>query len=355
MSTTAGNMTERGNGAVAGANATPASSGHHSIGAAPHASPAAAAQTLAPAKDVRPDAGETSRAFNRDLSWLEFNRRVLHQAIEKRTPLLERVRFLGIFSSNLDEFIMKRIGALKSRLADASGLAAAQSPDQDGLPAGVLLSALRKTIRELQTFQTTIFETEVKPALAREEIALVDYAELSEPERKWANNWHRHNVFPVLTPLSVDPGHRFPFISNLSRNFGVLLAEPGRFEPLFARVKVPSVLSQWIQIPPIAALEQSGVDASNSGIVPAGRGKFVNLRDIIRHNLDDLFPGMQIVEVVAFRVTRDSETEAGDDDADNLLELVEAQLRRRRFADTVRLEIGPNPSSTVLSHLADEL
>lgn len=308
-------------------------------------------------RDVRPDAGESSRVFNRDLSWLEFNRRVLHQATETRTPLLERVRFLSIFSSNLDEFIMKRIGALKNRLAQVSGLAATQSPDQDGLPAGVLLSALRKTIRELQSLQTTIFETEVKPALAREGIALVEYADLTDGERAWANDWHRHNVFPVLTPLSVDPGHRFPFISNLSRNFGVLLAEPGRFEPLFARVKVPSVLSQWIQIPTTVSAEQAGGDgnAGTAGETPPGRGKFVNLRDIIKHNLDDLFPGMQIVEVVAFRVTRDSETEAGDDDADNLLELVEEQLRRRRFADTVRLEIGPGPSSTMLHHLGDEL
>src|SRR5262249_9391503 len=207
-------------------------------------------------------------------------------------------------------------------------------PDQDGLAAAALIAALRRTIRELEQQQTGIYESDVRPALASTGIELATYESLTEPERTWIDRWHRTNVFPVLTPLSVDPGHRFPFISNLSQNFGVLLSEPGRFEPLFARVKVPSVLPQWVRIPKVRE-ERVAV----AGQADDGPAKFVNLPDVIRNNLDDLFPGMQITEVVPFRVTRDSEPEVeqDDDDADDLLELVEEQLRRRRFADTVRL------------------
>ncbi len=296
----------------------------------------------------RPDATANGRVFNRDLSWLEFNRRVLHQSTDVRTPLLERVRFLAIFSSNLDEFVMKRLGALKRRITQGI-----LSPDQDGLAAGVLLSAMRSTTRELQSKQAEIYEKEVKPALRKQGIDIVEYLDLSEAERTWIDRWYRTNVFPVLTPLSVDPGHRFPFISNLSRNFGVLLAEPGRFEPMFARVKVPSVLPQWIMVPE-TPLEGAAAPAAT------GTGRFVNLRDVIKYNLDDLFPGMQITEVVPFRVTRDAEPEADepdddDDSDDTLLEQVEEQLRRRRFANTVRLEIGPGASETMLGHLSEQL
>lgn len=297
----------------------------------------------------RPDAAPESRTFNRDLSWLQFNKRVLELACDERTPLLERIKFLSIFSSNLDEFVMKRVGALKRRI-----IAGLTGPDQDGVPAATLLGAMRGTIRELQEKQCAAFEEQLRPALAREGIELVGYEALEPAERAWVDDWHRRNVFPVLTPLSVDPGHRFPFISNLSRNFGLLLAEPGRTDPLFARVKIPNVFAQWIRLPRFAPASGPGPP----GVLPVtdeGRGRFVSLRDVIKHNLDDLFPGMQILEVVAFRVTRDSEAEADDDDADNLLELVEAQLKRRRFASAVRLEIGQGYSPAILAHLVDEL
>jgi len=312
--------------------------------AAASSEPISAPASPGAALTLRPDAEAGSRTFNRDLSWLEFNRRVLHQATDVRMPLLERVRFLAIFSSNLDEFVMKRIGALKRRI-----LGGQSGPDQDGLSAETLIKGMRGTIRELQILQASIYETQIRPALADAQIQTIEFEELDDAERAWATHWFRTNVFPVLTPLSVDPGHRFPFISNLSRNFGVLLAEPGFFEPLFARVKIPSMLRQWIAVP-------SGPEETTEQAAAKGRGRFLNLRDLIRHNLSDLFPGMQIVEVVPFRVTRDAEPEADeDDDSDNLLELVEEQLRRRRFADTVRLEVGPNPSATMLHHLSDEL
>lgn len=300
----------------------------------------------------RPDAAPGFRMFNRDLSWLEFNRRVLQQACDERTPLLERVRFLAIFSSNLDEFVMKRIGALKHRMN--AGLT---GPDQDGLSASLLLAALRANIRELQQRQAASFEQGVKPALLNEGIVVTAYEDLTKNEKRWIDAWFRINVFPILTPLSVDPGHRFPFISNLSRNFGVLLLDPGKDEPVFARVKVPSVLPQWIHVPAKAETAGAGETATLSDIrkPESGRGRFVNLRDIIRENLGDLFPGLQILEIAAFRVTRDSEAEPGHDDADNLLELVEAQLKRRRFAHAVRLEIAPDCSPRMMRHLVDEL
>lgn len=319
-----------------------------------------------PSSITRPDVTDVSTTFNRDLSWLEFNRRVLALATDERTPLLERVRFLGIFSSNLDEFVMKRMGLLHTRVQRGLG-----GPDQDGLSAPALLAAMRQTIRELQMQQYQCYEESIKPALAQVGIYLLEYDQLSQEERRWLRAWYRKNVFPVLTPLAVDPGHRFPFISNLSRNLGVLLAEPGngsanKTEPLFARVKVPSVLPQWVRLPetseelgrPPSPLEPvSG--AGHAGARPLATllgGRFVTIRDLIQNNLDDLFPGMQLLEVVPFRVTRDSEQEfETGDDAENLLEMVEQQLKRRRFAHPVRLETGPSPSPKIVGHLAQEL
>jgi polyphosphate kinase len=310
---------------------------------------AAAGPAPAKATDAsRPDVTETSRLLNRDLSWLEFNSRVLQLAQDERTPLLERVRFLGIFSNNLDEFVMKRVGLLHRRIAD--GVAA---PELDGLHPGELLAAMRRFIADLQRQQAECFENSVRPALAEHGIVLSDYAGVDPEQRRWLRKWFRTYAFPVLTPLAVDPGHRFPFISNLSRSFGVLLSEPGRSEdePLFARLKIPAIGAQWIRLP-----DEAG---PGTGPTPsrAGTGTFVSLNDVIAANLDDLFPGMQILEVVPFRVVRDSEHPGGtsDDDADNLLEMVEAQLKQRRFAKPVRLETGPSPSPRIISHLADEL
>ncbi len=299
---------------------------------------------------LRPDVFEGSTYLNRDLSWLEFNRRVLNLALDERTPLLERVRFLAIFSSNLDEFVMKRVGLLTRRIRLGVG-----APDQDGVPAAVLLAAMRKTIREMQATQTECYERTIRPALEAEGIAIVDYDTLPKEDRRMLRQWYRKNVFPVLTPLSVDPGHRFPFISNLSRNLGVLLAEPGASadtEPLFARVKVPSVLPQWIRIPDAA---DEGLSLRTNPSAGGGRGRYVSLRDIIHNNLDDLFPGMKLVEVVAFRVTRDSESAVEEEDAENLLEQVEETLKKRRFAAPVRVEIGPSPSPQIVEQLAGEL
>jgi polyphosphate kinase len=294
---------------------------------------------VSPPEALRPDVRPDSKSFNRDLSWLEFNARVLHQAQDDRLPLLERCRFLGIFTSNLDEFVMKRVGWLKR------GIEKRLEATDDGLAPAALLAAVRRTFEHLEEQQAYCFQRSIKPALAAEGIELLGYAELSAGERELLDAWFQRNVFPVLTPLAVDPGHRFPFISNLSSNLGVLLSEPGTQETSFARVKVPQQMAQWVRVPV----------AGSKGKPDPGRGRFVPLWEIIQNNLAALFPGMKIVEVMPFRVTRAAEV-GGDDDAgeaDNLLDYVETQLKRRRFADVVRLEVAAGASRTLVRQIVD--
>ena len=180
--------------------------------------------------------------LDRDLSWLEFNWRVLHEALDARTPLLERVEFLAIFSSNLDEFFMKRIGALKRRIAivgeSASGAETARQR----------LTRLREVVLGMLEAQAEVYTSTLRPELARHGIHLVDWAGLTERQRAGTRDYFRQTVYPVLTPLAVDSGHPFPFMSNLSTSLGILLHPPDTDERLFARVKVPDVLPQWVRV-----------------------------------------------------------------------------------------------------------
>jgi polyphosphate kinase len=182
--------------------------------------------------------------LDREVSWLEFNRRVLHEAIDPRTPLLERVKFLAIFSSNLDEFFMKRVVVLKRRLATAGldGHACADGPYQQ-------LSRIRQSVLSMLAAQAAAYIGTIVPELARNGIRLLSWVELNGEQRHTAEGFFQQNVFPVLTPLAVDPAHPFPFISNLSTSLGILLHAPGSEERLFARVKVPDVVPQWIALP----------------------------------------------------------------------------------------------------------
>ena len=322
---------------------------HPRAGMSNRAQPASAAPIAVPAASptapigapARPDIGPESRSFNRDLSWLEFNSRVLHQAVDERTPLLDRVRFLGIFTSNLDEFVMKRIGWLK-RAAEGK----VEHLDESLAPTR-MLATVRATFENLEEEQAAAFERSIRPALAREGIELLEYPSLPAGERDRLDAWFHANVFPVLTPLAVDPGHRFPFISNLSANLGVLLKEPSKSESLFARVKIPQGMPQWVRIP---ADEGEGAVRADPG-----RGRFVQLIDIVRHNLDDLFLGMHIEEVMPFRVTRAADGHGEDDAgyAENLLSFVERQLKRRRFANVVRLEIARGASSKLVRQIVE--
>ncbi len=276
--------------------------------------------------------------LNRDLSWLEFNRRVLHEALDDRTPLLERVRFLAIFSSNLDEYYMKRIGGLRRQMA-----AGVVTPTPDGLSPRQQFDAIRSAVISMLALQADCYQNRIRPLLAENGINLLHWNDLSEEERNAAVRYFRASVFPVLTPLAVDPGNPFPFISNLSTSLGVILRHPDRSDNLFARIKVPEGMPPWVRV---------GDTATSAGQRAYG---FVSLVELIRHNLEDLFPDMAIVDVMVFRVTRNADLERDEEEAEDLLELIEEELRRRRFASVVRLEHGPSPNAWMLEFLAGEL
>lgn len=278
--------------------------------------------------------------LDRDLSWLEFNERVLHEAEDQRTPLLERAKFLAIVSSNLDEFFMKRIGLLAYKRSDqrvGAELEAAPSLRQQ---------AIRDKICAMTMNLARIYATAVRPELAQHGIYLLNWDELTEPERSEVNELFRRAIYPVLTPLVVDPSHPFPFLSNLSQSLGVLLKDPEATETLFARVKVPAHLPQWIRL-------QEAAPATDGARVTY---RFVRLLDVLRANLDSLFVGMQLLEVMPFRITRNAEVEADDDDPElNLLEQVEEDLRLRRLEKVVRLEYGLPRSAYLLELLTKRL
>ena len=293
----------------------------------------------APRKAEEPLPEELPQEFlNRELEWLEFNERVLHEALDGRTPLLERARFLGIFTSNLDEFCMKRIGALKRQVELGSQrLAGGLTPAQQ-------LSAIRQKLEPALHRQAECFRRSLAPELAANGVHLLSWDQLTPQERAWATQWFKTNVFPVLTPLAVDPGLPFPFLSNLSVSLGVTLKHPDRDEKLFARIKVPKIFPQWI-------LLRSDEAASAT---PATY-RYVSLMDAIARNLRGLFPDMETIDVMPFRITRNADIERDEDDADDLLEMIAAELKQRRFAEVVRLEHGPDPDPWILRFLMDEL
>ena len=281
------------------------------------------------------------KTFNRELSWLQFNHRVLELAIDERTPLLERVRFLAIFSSNLDEFVMKRIGGLRRQIDTGLGL---RSLD-DRTP-GEQLELVRQVVREDLAQRAECFAKSIVPALAQERIEIVSSDELRDEERRRVQEWWRRSVFPILTPLAVDPGHRFPFISNLSTSIGAMLRAPGSGESHFARIKMPSMLPAWVR------LDEPGAALSPPG---ASSLRLVSLTDILLDNLDELFPGMEVVEKTPFRVTRNADVEQDEEDADDLLEAIEEELKQRRFAQAVRVEIWPGAPERLQTFVMQEL
>lgn len=304
-----------------------------------------------------------ARFLNRDTSWLEFNRRVLAQAGDARTPLLDRLKFLAIFTSNLDEFFMKRVGLIKRHMHSGWEMASA-----DGLTPREQLTAIRSMVVDLQEERERLYSA-LLPELAKQQIQILRYADLPEKDKAAVDEWYRANVFPALTPLAVDPTHRFPFISNLSENIAVLASYPeggegaghrnGQAsaaatsdpksaapegdappEQLFARLKIPPNIKRFVELPRKKA---------------SAGPRFVLLSDVIRNNLDALFPGMKIHEHVYFRVTRSSGIQKDDLETLNLLQSVEADLKQRKFARAVRLEIEPDPSTIVLRWLLDKL
>jgi polyphosphate kinase len=274
------------------------------------------------------------RFLNRELSWLDFNARVLALAEDPETPLLERAKFLAIFASNLDEFYMVRVAGLKRRLS--AGL---PMRGGDRVSLRSQLEMITERAADLVTRHAACFADEVRPKLSAEGIELVTWSELDAPERERLRTYFREQVFPVLTPLAVDPAHPFPYISSRSLNLAVALRDPnGGSHELFARVKVPNNVPRFVT-----------VQNDSRG------ARFLPVEELIATHLDQLFSGMQVLEWHLFRVTRNAELEVDEDRDEDLLQALERELAQRRFGSPVRLEVAASISDHVLDLLAREL
>ena len=293
-----------------------------------------------------PEGLPEDRFLDRELSWLAFNERVLELAEDDTTPLLERARFLAIFASNLDEFFMVRVAGLKRRLA--AGFAV---PSATGMSATRLIDTLIERAHELMDRHADVFHDVVRPALADEGIHLVRLDELGDDEQNRLRKLFRSDIFPVLTPLAVDPAHPFPYISGLSLNLAVEIRDPDTGKDYFARVKVPETLPRFMSVDAHGKASQV-TDASALDDEPRS---FVPIEDVIAAHLDYLFPGMEVVNHYTFRVTRNEDVEVEEDDAENLLKAMEKELLRRRFGPAVRLEVAEDLSPRVREFLVREL
>lgn len=275
------------------------------------------------------DLDDLALHLNRELSWLEFNRRVLAQATDSTVPLLERLRFVAIFSTNLDEFFMVRVAGLKQQVT-----AGVDTRSPDGRTPDEQLEAISERLRPLLASASDLLHDQLLPLLARHGVALRSTANLDDAEQAHLDREFDEEIFPVLTPLAVDPGHPFPYISNLSLSLAVTIRHPDTGERRFARVKVPSVLPRFVALP----------DAS-----------FVPLEEVIESRLDRLFPGMDVLEASPFRVTRNSDLDLQEEEADDLLMAVERNVRRRRFGAVVRLEVADSTPAETVAMLTEEL
>ncbi|MBO9555931.1 RNA degradosome polyphosphate kinase [Cellulomonas sp.] len=287
------------------------------------------------------------RFLDRELSWLAFNQRVLELAEDPDLPLLERVRFLAIFASNLDEFFMVRVAGLKRRIATGIAVTAAS-----GLSPRQVLEAISEKAHELQDRHARVFAEQVQPQLAADGITLVRWDDLGESEQDRLRKFFRRQIFPVLTPLAVDPAHPFPYISGLSLNLAVVVVNPSTGKEHFARVKVPPLLPRFIAVDASGRPSAPDVQAAS---VEKGPMSFVPVEDVISEHLEHLFPGMEVIEHHTFRVTRNEDVEVEEDDAENLLQAMEKELLRRRFGPPVRLELAEGISPRIRQLLVREL
>lgn len=292
-------------------------------------------ETMAITLPVSRDGLAADRFLDRELSWLAFNRRVLELAEDPSMHLLERVNFLSIFASNLDEFFMVRVAGLKRRLA--TGLAV-RSPS--GLSPKEVLRKISEEAHELQLRHAKLFLEVIEPELEKHGINLVRWNELREDEKLSLQEYFQSHIFPVLTPLAVDPAHPFPYISGLSLNLAVVLQNPETQKEHFARVKVPPLLPRFVLIP--SGDQTQGV-------------RYVPLEDVIGEFLGLLFPGMTVLQSHNFRVTRNEDLEVDEDEGENLLVALEKELLRRRFGPPVRLEVADDMNPQVLELLVREL
>ena len=280
------------------------------------------------------------RYTDRELTWMDFNRRVLEQAEDRDLPLLERAWFLAIFSSNLDEFYMVRVAGLMRRIK--AGITPVRA---SGLDANQVLAQVTSRAKELTARQAALFQEDIRPALAERNVDILGWDELNSDQQERLTRYFRHQIYPVLTPLAVDPSHPFPYISGLSLNLAVILRNPRSGKEHFARIKVPDSLPRLVQVP---GRELDAADkAAGCAVIP--------IEIVIGQHLDHLFPGMDILEHHLFRVTRNEDLEVEEDDAENLLKAMEKELERRRFGDCVRLEVEDTISSFTRRYLVRAL
>jgi polyphosphate kinase len=296
---------------------------------APEAPPAA---TSPPIDNALPE----DRYLNRELSWLDFNARVLALAADTSLPLLERAKFLAIFASNLDEFYMVRVAGLKRR--DEMGLSVRSA---DGLSPREQLRRISERTQQLASRHASVFLDSVRPALADEGIVIVTWAELDDDERTRLSTYFQEQVFPVLTPLAVDPAHPFPFVSGLSLNLAITVKQPDDGGQHFARVKVPDNVDRFVEL----ARREGSSDVA----------RFLPMEELIAAFLDALFPGLEVVEHHAFRITRNADMEVEEDRDEDLLQALERELVRRRFGSPVRLEVSDDMTEGMLELLLREL
>jgi len=281
------------------------------------------------------------RYLNRELSWLDFNVRVLVLAADNSLPLLERAKFLAIFASNLDEFYMVRVAGLKRR--DEMGLSVRSA---DGLTPREQLRRIGEQTQQIATRHARVFLDSVRPALAEEGIYIVTWADLDQAERDQLSTYFNEQVFPVLTPLAVDPAHPFPFVSGLSLNLAVTVKQPEDGGPHFARVKVPDNVDRFVELE-----SRDGVEGTEGQAII----RYLPMEELIAAFLPVLFPGMEIVEHHAFRITRNADFEVEEDRDEGLLQALERELARRRFGSPVRLEVADDMTESMLELLLREL
>jgi len=270
--------------------------------------------------------------FNRELSWVAFNKRVLSEGIDSRTPLLERAKFFAIFSTNLDEFFMVRVARVKKKLAEQLDI-----KTDDGLNSAQQLQQIREALEPLVTMQHEFFENTLRPELFKHGVKLLDYKDIDKKHQRYLKNYFQEKLFPVLTPLAVDPAHPFPYISNLSLSLVVIVRDRETKEEKFARVKVPNILPRFVKIP-----ETDG-------------HTFVPLEQVIANNLDALFSGMEILNYYPFRVTRDAELDIEEEEADDLISALQEELRKQKFGPVVRMEIAKDIPAETRKQLIEQL
>ena len=295
------------------------------------------------AKELLKKYSKPENFINRDLSWVEFNKRVLEEALNPEVPLLEKVKFISIFCSNLDEFYMIRIAGIKEQIA-----ANVEEPSIDGLTPIEQLKKVEKALKPLLKTLDNFWTDEIIPALKENNIKLLSFEEINESDKEKLTEYFKKEIYPVLTPLAFDPGRPFPYISNLSLSLAILIRKPNG-ENHFARVKVPSILPRLLQIDNLLNPKKSlGVNGNFTAT-------YVWLGDLIKENLDLLFPGMEIVEAHRFRITRDTDIELQEDEADDLLSVIEENIKQRRFGSVVRLEVGHPMPDFMLNTLIENL